>query len=133
MDADEVYVNGTQVGHTTYQYPQRRYEVPAGVLRPGKNSIVVRVTNYDGRGGFVPDKPYNLAAGGDTVDLAGDCPHHPSGPDSNRGLQVQEDDQNDREGQADPHGDPVGEAFLPGKDPARAVDGRIDQSSQGDQ
>lgn len=71
VDADALYVNGKEIGHTTYEYPQRRYPVPAGVLRPGKNLFVIRVTNFAGKGGFVPDKPYSLIAGGDTVDLKG--------------------------------------------------------------
>ncbi|NEU70163.1 sialate O-acetylesterase [Spirosoma agri] len=71
VDADELYINGKSVGKTTYLYPQRRYSVPAGVLRAGKNVIVVRVTNNGGKGGFVPDKPYCLFAGADTVDLKG--------------------------------------------------------------
>ena len=71
VDADELYINGTKVGNTTYMYPQRRYPVPDGVLKPGKNIFVVRVTNNSGKGGFVPDKPYQLIAGKDTVDLTG--------------------------------------------------------------
>lgn len=71
VDADEVYVNGQRIGNTTYQYPQRRYQLSAGTLKPGKNLIVVRVTNNTGKGGFVPDKPYYLSAGTDTLDLKG--------------------------------------------------------------
>jgi sialate O-acetylesterase len=71
VDADKLYVNGKEVGGTTYQYPQRRYTVPAGVLRAGRNLFVVRVTNFFGKGGFVPDKPYCVFAGSDTVDLKG--------------------------------------------------------------
>jgi sialate O-acetylesterase len=71
VDADVLYINGKQVGNTTYMYPQRRYSVPAGLLKPGKNLFVVRVTNNAGKGGFVPDKPYYLFAGKDTVDLKG--------------------------------------------------------------
>ena len=71
VDADELYINGQKVGNTTYQYPQRRYRVPAGVLKSGKNIFVVRVTNTAGKGGFVPDKPYCIFAGKDTVDLKG--------------------------------------------------------------
>ena len=71
IDADYLYVNGRQVGNTTYQYPQRRYQLPAGVLQAGKNILVVRVINNAGKGGFVPDKPYYLAAGKDTIDLKG--------------------------------------------------------------
>lgn len=71
IDADVLYVNGTQVGNTTYQYPQRRYNLPAGTLKPGKNVFVIRVTNTNGKGGFVPDKPYYIEAGGQTTDLKG--------------------------------------------------------------
>lgn len=71
VDADVLYINGKPVGNTTYMYPQRRYTVPAGTLKPGKNLFVVRVTNNAGKGGFVPDKPYQLIAEKDTVDLKG--------------------------------------------------------------
>ena len=71
VDADALYINGKQVGNTTYQYPQRRYTIPAGILKAGKNLFVVRVTNNFGKGGFVPDKPYELIAGNDTIDLKG--------------------------------------------------------------
>jgi sialate O-acetylesterase len=71
VDTDELYINGKRVGNTTYQYPQRRYHLPAGILQPGKNILVVRVTNAFGKGGFVPDKPYCLFAGNDTIDLKG--------------------------------------------------------------
>jgi sialate O-acetylesterase len=72
IDADETYVNGVKVGNITYQYPPRRYEVPAGLLKAGKNTIVVRVTNTFGKGGFVPDKRYELTDGNTTIDLRGD-------------------------------------------------------------
>ncbi|WP_246853703.1 sialate O-acetylesterase [Rufibacter aurantiacus] len=71
VDADFLYINGKQVGNTGYQYPQRRYSVPAGTLKAGKNLFVVRVLNQGGKGGFVPDKPYYLEANGQTLDLKG--------------------------------------------------------------
>lgn len=71
VDADELYINGKRVGNTPYQYPQRRYNVPADLLKPGKNIFVIRVTNTGGKGGFVPDKPYCIFSGTDTVDLKG--------------------------------------------------------------
>ena len=71
VDADALYVNGKQVGNTGYMFPQRRYSLPVGNLKPGKNLFVIRVTNNFGKGGFVPDKPYQLIAGSDTVDLKG--------------------------------------------------------------
>jgi len=72
VDADQVYLNGQQVGNTTYQYPPRRYALPQGLLQVGKNTLVVRVVNYGGKGGFVPDKKYCLAIGKDSIDLRGD-------------------------------------------------------------
>jgi len=71
VDADVLYINGKQIATTGYMYPQRRYPVAAGVLKAGKNIIVVKVTNNSGKGGFVPDKPYCLFAGKDTIDLKG--------------------------------------------------------------
>lgn len=60
VDADEVYINGVKVGNTTYQYPPRRYTVPASALKKGDNLIAVRVTSNGGRSGFVSEKPYYL-------------------------------------------------------------------------
>jgi sialate O-acetylesterase len=34
--------------------------------------IVVKIVNYSGKGGFVPDKPYYISAGGQKIDLRGD-------------------------------------------------------------
>ena len=52
---DRVYVNGVFVGSTGYEYPPRRYHIPAGVLRSGRNVIAVRLDAPDGDGGFVKD------------------------------------------------------------------------------
>ncbi len=71
VDADTTYVNGKIVGSVSYQYPPRRYDVPANLLKEGKNIIVVRVINNLGRGGFVLDKPYQLITAGQTIDLKG--------------------------------------------------------------
>jgi len=71
VDADHIYINGELVGNITYQYPQRRYDFDADILKTGKNTIVIRVQNYAGKGGFVPDKPYYLATDTDTLDLKG--------------------------------------------------------------
>ncbi len=71
VDADRTYVNGRVVGTVSYQYPPRRYDIPENLLKTGKNIIVIRVVNSSGRGGFVEDKPYQLSAGGQTIDLKG--------------------------------------------------------------
>jgi sialate O-acetylesterase len=72
VDADSTFVNGKFVGNITYQYPPRRYTVPAGLLRPGKNIIVIKLVNDFGKGGFVPDKNYSLNANGEKIDLRGE-------------------------------------------------------------
>ena len=72
VDADQVFVNGEQVGNITYQYPPRRYNVKNGLLKAGKNLIVIRVTNTAGKGGFIPDKPYEMIVGDQKFDLQGD-------------------------------------------------------------
>ena len=72
VDADNVYINGVLSGSITYQYPPRRYDLPSGLLKPGKNLIVIKVINNSGKGGFVPDKPYYLIAGNDSIDLRGE-------------------------------------------------------------
>ncbi|MFT3843726.1 MAG: sialate O-acetylesterase [Lacibacter sp.] len=71
VDADSVFINNRFVGTTGYQYPPRRYELPASVLKEGKNSIVIRVVSYGGKAGFVLDKRYELTTATDTVDLKG--------------------------------------------------------------
>lgn len=71
VDADEMYVNGTRIGNITYQYPPRRYEVSPGILHAGKNILVIRVTNQASKGGFVPDKRYELQMGNESISLIG--------------------------------------------------------------
>lgn len=71
IDADELFINGQSVGKTAYQYPQRRYSIPANILKAGKNIFVIRVTNTNGKGGFVPGKPYYVFRDTDTISLMG--------------------------------------------------------------
>ena len=71
VDNDSVFVNGTFVGRTTYTYPPRKYNVPAGVLREGKNVIAVKLAAPAGNGEFVKDKPYKLVNSGGEVSLTG--------------------------------------------------------------
>ncbi|MBN1392614.1 MAG: hypothetical protein JW947_07405 [Sedimentisphaerales bacterium] len=73
VDGDETYFNGRKVGAITYEWPARKYDVPADLIKEGKNTIVVRVINCNGwaLGGFVPEKPYELVGAGQTIDLKG--------------------------------------------------------------
>lgn len=56
---DTVYVNGTQVGASAWVENPRVYFIPDGVLRAGKNTVVVRVLKTKPQGGFL-DKPEDL-------------------------------------------------------------------------
>lgn len=68
-DADVTYINGTKVGNVTYEYPPRWYDIPAGILKEGKNVIAVRISNGSGKGQFIADKPYYLEIDGQRIDL----------------------------------------------------------------
>ncbi len=68
---DMVYVNGVFVGSTGYEYPPRRYNIPAGVLREGRNVIAVRLNAPEGNGEFVKDKPYRIVGDAAEIDLTG--------------------------------------------------------------
>ena len=71
IDSDRAYINGRFVGETAYRYPPRKYTVPAGVLRKGKNLIAVRMVINGGKGGFVPFHHYYLDTGAERVDISG--------------------------------------------------------------
>ncbi len=77
-DFDHTYVNGVLIG----EHPQgtsqscdivRRYAVPAGVLRPGRNVISVRVFDHVGEGGFLDGgrSLFLLTSRGARYELAG--------------------------------------------------------------
>jgi sialate O-acetylesterase len=71
IDSDETYINGVKGGETGYRYPPRKYRVMAGLLRAGNNLISVRLVIMNGAGGFVPEHPYYLEAGGVKTELSG--------------------------------------------------------------
>lgn len=54
-DDDITYLNGVQVGSTRQWDAQRKYRIPAGTLRAGKNVIAIRVTDNMGGGGIWGD------------------------------------------------------------------------------
>lgn len=71
IDSDSVFVNGCFVGSTSYTYPPRKYNIPAGVLREGKNNITVKLTANSSNGGFVEDKPYKIVGDEAEINLIG--------------------------------------------------------------
>jgi len=54
-DNDITYVNGIKVGSTNQWDANRRYTIPPGVLKEGKNVIAVRVEDTGGGGGIYGD------------------------------------------------------------------------------
>lgn len=71
IDADSIWVNGKFVGTTSYMYPPRIYNIPAGLLREGQNNITVRIVSNGGRPSFVKEKPYKILCEGKEVSLEG--------------------------------------------------------------
>ncbi|NDV60602.1 sialate O-acetylesterase [Bacteroides sp. 519] len=75
VDADSVFVNGTFVGTTGYQYPPRIYKIPAGLLHEGNNQITIRLISYGGYPHFVKEKPYKLVFKESELSLEGNWKH----------------------------------------------------------
>ena len=76
FDQDFTYVNGKQVGHTGYQYPPRRYDIPEGLLQEGDNVITIRFVNKYGMVHFIKEKPSLLAFGEARFSQSDACRHH---------------------------------------------------------
>jgi sialate O-acetylesterase len=72
VDADSVFMNGQFIGSIGFQYAPRAYKIPENLLKPGENTVVVRITNYIHHGGFVPGKPYEISTNDKTIGLEGD-------------------------------------------------------------
>ena len=73
-DMDVTWVNGKRVGgyeNPGHHYTVRKYSVPAGLLKTGKNTIAVRVMDHGAPGG-IAGKPEQLSLqfGKETVSLA---------------------------------------------------------------
>jgi sialate O-acetylesterase len=72
-DNDITYVNGVRVGATNVYNAQRKYLVPAGVLKAGNNLIAVRVEDTGGGGGIYGDSSdLRLRIGTEVLSLAGE-------------------------------------------------------------
>ena len=74
-DEDVTWVNGVEVGSTKGYDKERKYAVPAGVLREGDNVVAVSAIDWRVGGGFTTDRPEQLALaldGGAKIPLAGE-------------------------------------------------------------
>lgn len=70
-DIDNTFFNGTKVGEKNSKYQLRKYTVPASLLKEGKNVIVIRIVDTDGKGGFIPGKQYRLTTATGEIPLSG--------------------------------------------------------------
>jgi sialate O-acetylesterase len=73
-DSDMSWVNGVFVGETKQKYNAlRKYSVPAGILKPGKNVVTVRVEDTGGGGGiWGEEKLMKMETSAGIISLAGD-------------------------------------------------------------
>jgi len=71
VDADTVFLNGVEVGNTTYRYPPRKYHADAKLLNSGKNRIVIRVICNNGEGGITRDKDFRIFSESGSIELGG--------------------------------------------------------------
>jgi sialate O-acetylesterase len=71
-DADSTWINGVFVGTVNSYNQLRNYPIPPNVLRPGPNTIAVKVTDTGGGGGLYGDNGgLKLTIGTFTTSLAG--------------------------------------------------------------
>lgn len=70
-EVDTTWVNGVAVGSDYHPGSNRTYEIPAGVLKPGANQIVINVLDTYGAGGLggAPEQRAISFANGDRVPL----------------------------------------------------------------
>jgi sialate O-acetylesterase len=54
-DEDVAYINGIKVGSTNGWNVQRKYPIPTGILKEGKNTIAIRMVDTGGGGGMHGD------------------------------------------------------------------------------
>jgi sialate O-acetylesterase len=72
-DADETYINGSRVGATNGYSAKRKYIIPAGSLKEGKNLLAVKVLDFSGGGGIYGDAAdIKISIGNNVQPLAGE-------------------------------------------------------------
>lgn len=78
-ERDQVWINGAPVGASVTAAEMRRYAVPAGLLKPGRNLVAIRVIDERGAGGLMsrgPDFALQFA-GASELSLGGDWRYRP--------------------------------------------------------
>jgi sialate O-acetylesterase len=72
-DSDKTWVNGVLIGEMYNRYNKNRsYSIDKNILIKGKNTIVVRVEDYTGEGGFTSNPTdFSLSVGSNKINLSG--------------------------------------------------------------
>lgn len=70
---DTVFLNGRQIGSSSWVENPRVYNVPAGVLKPGRNLVTIRLFKLGPGGGFLgkPEDLYLALGDGARISLSG--------------------------------------------------------------
>ena len=69
-EVDQTWINGKIIGNTFGYGADRSYDIPAGVLKAGDNTLVVNITNTYSSGGLVGDYPRAVQfANGESIPL----------------------------------------------------------------
>lgn len=72
-DADDTYLNGTLIGSTNAYNENRSYSIDGSILKKGKNTIIIKVTDTGGGGGIYGNEDQLFAElDGKKIPLTGD-------------------------------------------------------------
>ena len=75
-DANKTYLNGKLIGQSLTRWGNRvqTYEIPAGLIKKGKNTLAVEITNYEWIGGICGEKKdlFIKSSSGKKISLAGE-------------------------------------------------------------
>jgi len=86
-DADETWVNGKLIGSTNQYNKDRVYAIDAALLKTGKNTIIVKVTDTGGGGGiYGNEEQLYLDTDGSKISLAGDWSYKTSAVTTEFGI-----------------------------------------------
>ena len=73
-DIDSTYINGTFIGTMRQWDALRKYKIPAGVLKAGKNILVIKVQDDQGGGGLSDGAvKFAVTTGSRTIELKGNA------------------------------------------------------------
>lgn len=71
-DMDSTYINGTFIGSINQYDAVRKYKIPAGVLKAGKNVLVIKVQDDGGGGGLsTVEEKFNVTVSNKKIPLSG--------------------------------------------------------------